>query len=120
MYRIVPYSFSISVKDWQIGGHKVDSAGQGFETSKLKYVVCVACSILLCFQKTVTALLQCYSVTAVCSVIMGDPCDLNLEESREDRKAALSEAAFLRSLDHDQINRALSQPRREPMQRQVL
>ena len=51
---------------------------------------------------------------------MGDACDLNLEESREDRKAALSEAAFLRSLDHDQINRALSQPRREPMQRQVL
>lgn len=30
------------------------------------------------------------------------------QESREDRKAALSEAAFLRSLDHDQINRLIA------------
>ena len=42
--------FSISLKDWQIGGHKVDSAGRGFETSKLKaewrYVLRVAyCSV---------------------------------------------------------------------------
>ena len=81
----------------------------------MSYVLRVAyCSV---FRRQVQ---HCYSVTAVCSVIMGDECNLNLEESREDRKAALSEAAFLRSLDHDQINRALSQPRREPMQRQVL
>ena len=31
------------------------------------------------------------------------------EESREDRKAALGEAAFLRSLDHEGVNRLLSE-----------